>query len=386
MADTCRRRASHTVPGAMTLATLILLATLSAQPPETPPSSEATAPETVTAPPLVSTPDACAASSEADYSAGFDALVSGNDAKALALFERVLAACPQHPYAIELARLSRTRLAPGGRLATAAASAVGREPHSSAARASLVVVQTLHGVTQGVLLCAIGDCSGQGYAAVSLLGAGAGAASSLLLTRGGVTDGQAAVINSGTVWGFWFGVATLLAFDLDGDNALGSAILGGAGFTGVGVLLAHLVNPTSGQVSLANSGGLWAGAVTALFLATSDNNDTQGFFAVELGATAAGILSMAILSKYVPVSRGRMLIIDAGGILGGLVGASAVYLTAGNDAGDAILMGSGIGVLGGLALTTYLSRNFDLPDAPQVTLAPLTTSRGGTGVSMVGRF
>ncbi|NOJ79967.1 hypothetical protein HNV28_16735 [Myxococcus xanthus] len=382
MADTCRRRASHTVPGAMTLATLLLLSTLAAQSPDAPHTSE----ETVTAPPLVSTPDACAASSEADYSAGFDALVSGNDAKALELFERVLAACPQHPHATELARLSRTRLAPGGRLATAAASEVGREPRSNAARASLVVVQTLHGVAQGVLLCAIGDCSGQGYAAVSLLGAGAGAASSLLLTRGGVTDGQAAVINSGTVWGFWFGVATLLAFDLDGDHALGAAILGGAGFTGVGVLLAHLVNPTSGQVSLANSGGLWAGAVTALFLATSDNYDTKGFFAAELGATAAGILSMAILSKYVPVSRGRMLIIDAGGILGGLVGASAVYLTAGNDAGDAILVGSGVGVLGGLALTTYLTRDFDALDAPQVTLAPLTTPRGGTGVSMVGRF
>ncbi|WIG94803.1 hypothetical protein [Myxococcus sp. SDU36] len=386
MTDTCRRRASHTVPGAMTLATLLLLATLAAQSPEAPPSPEATAPEAVTSPPLMSTPEACAPGSEADYSAGFDALVSGDDAKALALFERVLAACPQHPHATELARLSRTRLVPGGRLATAAAREVGRAPRSSAARASLVVVQTLHGAAQGVLLCAIGDCSGQGYAAVSLLGAGAGAASSWLLTRGGVTDGQAAVINSGTVWGFWFGVATLLAFDLEGDNALGAAILGGAGFTGVGVLLAHLVSPTSGQVSLANSGGLWAGVVTALFLATSDSNDTRGFFAAELGATAAGILSMAILSKYVPVSRGRMLLIDAGGILGGMVGASAVYLTAGNDAGDAILLGSGIGVLGGLALTTYLTRNFDLPDAPQVTLAPLTTSRGGTGVSMVGRF
>ncbi|WP_255208099.1 hypothetical protein [Myxococcus sp. AM009] len=370
----------------MTLATLLLLATLAAQSPEALPSPEATAPETVTSPPLVSTPEACTPGSEADYSAGFDALVRGDDAKALALFERVLAACPRHPHATELARLSRTRLAPGGRLATAAASEAGRAPRSSAARASLVVVQTLHGAAQGVLLCAIGDCSGQGYAAVSLLGAGAGAASSWLLTRGGVTDGQAAVINSGTVWGFWFGVATLLAFDLEGDNALGATILGGAGFTGVGVLLAHLVSPTSGQVSLANSGGLWAGVVTALFLATSDSNDTRGFFAAELGATAAGILSMAILSKYVPVSRGRMLLIDAGGILGGMVGASAVYLTAGDDAGDAILLGSGIGVLGGLALTTYLTRNFDLEDAPQVTLAPLTTSRGGTGVSMVGRF
>ncbi|ATB45204.1 hypothetical protein MYMAC_000788 [Corallococcus macrosporus DSM 14697] len=386
MTGTCHRRASHTVACAMTPATLLLLATLAAQSPEAPPPSEATTPETVTAPPLVSTPEACAPGSEADYSAGFDALVSGDDAKALALFERVLVACPQHPYATEMARLSRTRLTPGGRLANAAASEVGREPHSSAARASLVVVQTLHGAAQGILLCAIGDCSGQGFAAVSLLGAGAGAASSLLLTRGGVTDGQAAVINSGTVWGFWFGVASLLAFDLDGDNALGAAVLGGAGFTGVGVLLAHLVNPTSGQVSLANSGGLWAGAVTALFLAAADGGDTQDFFAVELGATAAGILSMAILSKYVPVSRGRMLIIDAGGILGGLVGASAVYLTAGNDAGDAILVGSGFGVLGGLALTTYLTRNFDAPDAPQVALAPLTTPQGGKGVSMVGRF
>ncbi|WP_426756848.1 hypothetical protein [Myxococcus sp. Y35] len=335
----------------------------------------------------MSTPDACAPSAEADYSAGFDALVGGDDSKALELFERALAACPQHPYATELARLSRARLQPGGQLATAAASEVGRESRSRGARASLVVVQTMHGAAQGILLCAIGDCSGQGYVAASLLGAGAGAASSLLLTREGITDGQAAVINSGTVWGFWFGVASLLAFDLDSDEAFGAAILGGAGFTGVGILLAHLVNPTSGQVSLANSGGLWAGAVTALFLGAADSNTTQDFFAVELGATAVGILSMAILSKSVAVSRGRMLIIDAGGILGGLAGASAVYLaSAGDDSADAILVGSGFGVLGGLALTTYLTRNFDAPDAPQVTLAPLTTKHGGTGVSVFGRF
>ncbi len=365
----------------MTLATLLLLATVSAQSLEAPPPSE-----TVTAPPLMSSADACAPDVEAEYQAGFDALVSGNDTKAMRLFEQVLARCPQHPYAGEFARLTQARLQPGGRLATAAASTVGKEPRSNAARASLVVVQTLHGAAQGVLLCAIGDCSGQGYAAVSLLGAGAGAASSLLLTRGGITDGQAAVINSGTVWGFWFGVASLLALDLNDNDALGAAVLGGAGFTGVGVLLAHFVSPTSGQVSLANSGGLWAGVVTALFLGTADSTDTRAFFGAELGATAAGILSMAILSKYVEVSRGRMLIIDAGGILGGLVGASAVYLTAGNDAGDAILIGSGIGVLGGLALTTYLTRNFDAPDAPQVTLAPLTTPHGGKGLSLAGRF
>jgi hypothetical protein len=364
----------------MTLVTLLLVTLTTAQ---AGPSRDGT---TVTTPPLVESPEACSASAEADYTEGFDALVHGRDAEALEAFQRALAACPQHPYASELVRLARARLHPGGGLAVAAARQTGPEGRSDSGLAGMMVLQTVHGATQGVLLCAIADCDGKGFAAVSLLGAGVGAAGTLLLARDGVTAGQAAVINSGTVWGFWFGIASQLALELEDDEELGAVMLGGAGFTGVGILLAATLRPTAGQVSMANSGGLWAGAVTALLLATSNNSDTQTLFAVELGVTAAGIVTLAALSNTFTVSRGRMLLIDGGGILGGLLGATATYLSAGEDAGDAILVGSAAGVVGGLALTTYLTRDFDSRDAPQAVLAPTLLGRDGLGLALGGRF
>lgn len=368
----------------MTLATLLLVALSAAQ--ATPSADAPRDSATVTAPPLVPTPEACPASAEADYAEGFDALVRGSDAQAMEALQRTLAACPQHPYATEFVRLTRARLAPGGRLARAAVDESGPEGRSDGGLAAMTVLQTLHGATQGILLCAIAECGNQGYAAVSLLGAGAGAAGTLLLARDGVTSGQAAVINSGTVWGFWFGIASQLALELEGDDELGVVMLGGAGFTGVGILLAATARPTAGQVSMANSGGLWAGVVTALLLATSDSDDTKTFFAVELGATAVGIVSLAALSTRVPVSRGRMLIIDAGGILGGLLGATATFVAAGDDAGESILVGSAAGVVGGLGLAAYLSRDFDVRDAPQAVLTPALLGRDGAGLALLGRF
>jgi hypothetical protein len=367
----------------MTLATLLLV-TLSAA--QAPPSTDTPwQPPPISTPPVVAAPEACTAGTEADYTDGFEALVRGRDAEALEALQLVLAACPQHPYAPELVRLARARLTPGGQLALAAASETGPERRSSAGLAAMTVTQTLHGATQGLLLCAIAECSGQGYAAVSLLGAGAGVAGTLLLARDGVTSGQAAVINSGTVWGFWFGITSLLALDLEGDNALAAPMLGGAGFTGVGILLAATARPTAGQVSMANSGGLWTGVVTALLLATSNSGDTSTFFAIELGATSAGIITLAALSDTVSVSRGRMLIIDAGGIVGGLLGATATFLAAGDD-GDAVFVGCAAGVLGGLGLTAYLTRDFDARDAPQAVLTPALLGRDGAGLALVGSF
>jgi hypothetical protein len=262
----------------------------------------------------------------------------------------------------------------------------GPEAPSGGARASLTVVQTLHGMTQGILLCAIAECEGRVFVAVSLLGASAGAASSLLLTENGLTSGQASAINSGTLWGFWFGIAGLSAFDLEGDAVLAAPMLGAAGLTGMGILLAQFVRPTAGQVSMANSGGLWAGVVMALLLATSNGSDSQTFFAIELGTTAVGLLSLGLLSNTYPVSRGRVLIIDAGGILGGLLGASVTYLVAGNDVGDGILIGTAAGVIAGLGTAAYLTRDFDASDAPQATVVPAVMGREGAGVAVVGRF
>ncbi|RYZ36985.1 MAG: hypothetical protein EOO71_29755 [Myxococcaceae bacterium] len=381
----------------MFLAPFVLAVLVAAQPgsparddaPAVPPDSAVL--RTMPSPPLVEAPlEACAA--ESDYVAGFDALVRGEDARAVESLERVVEACPRHPYAPELARLARARLTPGGRLAQetlARPVVVSEEGTSRGARASLTILQTMHGITQGILLCSIAGCDdSRAYVAVSLLGGGAGAAAALLLTQSGLTPGQAAAINSGTVWGFGYGLSSIGSFDLDGDNAIASAMVGGLGFTGLGILIAEFANPTAGQVSMANSGGLWAGVLAGLLMATQESNETQTFFAVEQVVVAGGLVSMALVSRNLDISRGRMLLIDSGGILGGLTGLSALFLLLGDDADeDVYLVGAATGVVAGLAATAFLTRNFDAPDAPAVSIVPAVMGRhGGMGLAMLGRF
>ncbi|MBN9688543.1 MULTISPECIES: hypothetical protein [unclassified Corallococcus] len=382
----------------MLLAPFVLAVLVAAQP--GPSSREAaappavTSPDTVSAPPLVASEESCAA--ESDYAAGFDALVRGQDAQALEQLERVMQVCPGHPFAPELARLARTRLEPGARLAqdtlarpVVAETETSVEGPSKGARASLTVVQTLHGITQGILLCEISNCQdGRAYVAVSLLGGGAGAAISLLATRSGLTQGQAAAINSGTVWGFGYGLASIGSFDLDGDNSTGAVMVGALGFTGLGILVAEFARPTAGQVSLANSGGLWAGVVAGLLLGTQSNGDTRAFFGIEQGVVGAGLITFALVSRHLDISRGRVLLIDAGGILGGLVGLSAMFLALDSDHGDALLVGTAVGVLAGLGTATFLTRDFDAPDdVPAVSVIPATMGRhGGLGLAVMGQF
>jgi hypothetical protein len=359
---------------------VILLATAAAAQP----ASQADAP--LTTPPLPSSSEACT-TSEADYIRGFDALVEGEERAALEAFEHVLAACPTHPYAGELARLARTRLGPGARLAEAALL-LGPEKPTGFARGSLVVWQTLHGATQGILLCDIINCEGRGYLAASLVGAGVGAAAAWYATQEtGVTAGQAAAINSGTTWGAWYGLAAAEVFNLNGEDTLPTLMGSMLSLTGVGIAVAMLSNPTAGQVSLANSGGLWSGVVTALILVAIGDGDARAFFAVESVVTGLGITSFALLSKSFPVSRGRMLLIDSGGILGGLLGAATVALLGADDK-EPIAISAAVGALAGLALTTYITRDFDGPStpAPEVALGPTILGRGGVGLMLGGRF
>jgi hypothetical protein len=355
---------------------IVLLATVA--------SAQPSAPEQPSAPPLPSSSDACA-SAEAEYTRAFDALVQGANEQALTALEHVLAVCPTHPYASEFARLARARLAPGARLAEAAT--LGPEKRTGFDRGSLVVWQTVHGAAQGALLCGIADCGNRAYLGATLLGAAAGAGSSWLLTEGrGVTSGEAAAINTATIWGVWYGLATSQVFDLSGPEVPGTFMASMAVFTGAGVGLALLAHPTAGQVSMANSGGLWAGVVTGLFIATADSGDTKTFFIIETVATGVGLTSLALLSQSFPVSRGRVLLIDSGGILGGLLGAATVAVLGGQ--GDPVLIGAGLGALAGLGTTLWLTDRFDRisSEDPQVMLAPTVLGRGGAGLALGGRF
>jgi hypothetical protein len=221
---------------------------------------------------------------------------------------------------------------------------------------------------------------------VSLLGAGTGALGSWLLSRPGLTPGQAQVINAGSFWGTWYGTLGAMLLALPTDRGIGLMMGSSLGMTGVGVLFAHYGRPLSGQVSMANSGGLWAGILTAAFLgALSPNRSSELFLFAELLATGTGLTSLGILSVFHPVSRGRMVLIDMGGLVGGLIGFFTPFVLGTHPQLQPVLLSTGVGMAVGLAGATLLTRGVDAPEAPAVTLAP-TALPGGAGLSLAGRF
>lgn len=242
----------------------------------------------------------------------------------------------------------------------------GQESPTGLARGELAFTQTVHGITLGVEFCFLLECNDErAIIGAVLLGTGAGLAGSFLYDPDGIRPGQAATINSGTYWGAWSTLSMSMAFDLvrDGQTFTGLMMLGQLAGTTAGVFLYDNFEPTSGEVSMINSAGLWSGIITAMTLNLAEVNGQTDFWLPLFLITHAAGAGAAYLSRSYSMSRGRVLLIDGSGLLGGLLGASAVVLTAGSNASsDAVQTSMILGITGGLALGTYLSRDFDGPD------------------------
>ena len=248
------------------------------------------------------------------------------------------------------------------------------------ARGELVTTQTLHGIILGVELCAVLEClDARTIVSASLLGGAAGLTGSLLYSPDGVRPGQTAAINSGTVMGAWTLFSMSLAFELT-DNASGLTgllMLGQVAGTVAGGLAYEYFQPSAGDVSLVNSATIWSSALTGLFLGVADVDRTTTIWTNLFVISHLSAATMAYFAKDLAMSRGRVLLIDGSAVLGGLVGAAAVVLTVGETAsGEAVQMSTALGITAGLALGTYLTRNFDIPD-PGVSMALLPAEGGG---------
>ncbi len=267
------------------------------------------------------------------------------------------------------------------------AEALRDEQPNNGSRAELVLAQTLHGVVLGVEAVGALELSGpQPVAAATLLGAGAMAGLSLLYSRDGVTAGQALAINSGTAWGAWHGLLlpTVISdrsytnqFLMAGQ--LVGAVAGHFAWSGLGL--------AAGDVALMNSTALYAGTATLIGLSVFGiNGFTAGTLnGVLLAVTDLGLVAGYLLSRQYPLGRGRVLVMDVGALLGGLLGSSVVFLASFN--GQAALVGGLLGGAGGIAASLYVTRNWDLEWAGipvQVGLAP--TQHGGGQLAVSGSF
>ncbi len=249
------------------------------------------------------------------------------------------------------------------------------EEPTNAARVELMIGQALHGITLSTLFCTTGGVcpsleTGLGMAA---LGGVAGAGLSFFASSEGVRPGTADAINSGSLWGMGNGL--LLGSGLNaGGGGSGTTVAlavaaGGALGTGAGVLVSFLAQPTAGQVSMTNSGVLWSVVSCAWVLGAMRSPPPVSQVVIIAVSANTAMAGMALLSRYVTVSRSRMFLIDLGGALGMLtgLGASAVF-GAQAELRLAFVMG---GMAGGLISTALLTRPLDeQPALPRVTLMP----------------
>jgi len=359
-------------------------------------TSATAAPADVPAPP--GTPDAWVTLQQALL-----ALAEGRRDQARTLLERLQREHPDHP-ASRLSGPSLERMQardPAGHVADPLPG--WEERPTSWARAELVSFQTLAGLVYGAELCQALDCDSP-RAFVGTLGVttGLGLGLSLYASRDGITAGTALAANAGTLWGAWHGLVLVNGFGVgqttqcfepgqcfqttDGRVMGATLVASQLGGLGLGLLAAHQWRPTAGQVAMVDTGGIWAGALTLLgfgidrFQADEKTIFTTMMVTSDLGAVLGGLAAAAY-----PSSRGRMLVIDSGGLLGLLVGMGAAVLAQGDHVQQEPLFGMGLlGAATGLGTAVWLTRDWDAPDV-NASLRVLPVP-GGLGLALGGQF
>jgi hypothetical protein len=66
-----------------------------------------------------------------------------------------------------------------------------------------------------------------------------------------------------------------------------------------------------------------------------------------------------------------VLLIDAGGLVGGLAGMTGVFAASKDPGSQALAIGTGLGTIAGLVTSAWLTRDFDSPHLPTVAIAPV---------------
>jgi hypothetical protein len=322
------------------------------------------------------------------YHRAFVALAEGRLDAARAELSRWLAENPSSPDRAHVeALLARMRPQVDEREDEVAPGGVERE--TAFARVEIAVGATMLGIGAGVEICLLVGCYDDDIVfLLPALSAGAGLATGLLLTRDGITPGHASAITSGALWGVWIASSTAAITESDDEKAFGALFLTGqlAGVA-LGELAWRLTGADAGQIATANSVGLWAGLMTGWSFGAfgDDDADVRPVVGTALAVSLVGLAGGAFLASRYPMSRGRVLTIDALGVVGGLLGVGTAFLAGGDDTSDRTVFRAVLpGVIVGLAVGTFVTRNWDLPArAPAIGFVP---ARGGGSLVLGGTF
>jgi hypothetical protein len=229
----------------------------------------------------------------------------------------------------------------------------------------------------------------------SLVAAGAAVAGSYF----GVPDdyplgSSSFVITSGLVGGGEAILFTLLATG-DPQTATTAAGLGLIAGSAGGLLVADRFDFDPGDAALLNSGALWGTVAGGLFAAAfTDDDETSSQRRIQAGLALtglnAGVLAGVLLGRKYQVSRRHVALIDLAGVGGVGVSAAVQGLI---DGGESVSTERRAhfaigGVAVGLLVGAYLTRNMDAPKlvrvAPAVTPVKDATGKTTLGIGLAG--
>lgn len=318
------------------------------------------------------------------YADAYEATLEGEPAEAERLLEQLRQRFPGHEAtkrgerALSLSRKTtgRSALAPGE-----LGEFLRNEEPIPLARAELAILQTFNGIAAGLEVCGLLECDdARPFVVSAMLGGGVGLAGSLYLSRGGITQGHTLAVNSGATWGAVHAGLLSLSLSTTTRTSSGMLLAGQLGGTALGHYLWGALKPGAGDVSLMNSGAIWALVLNVLIQSAAQVNLSSGaYFGAMIAAVDIGLIGGGLLASYMPMSRSRTLVIDAGGILGMLLGFAIDTLVGGTRPSDRSFFGLGaVGAVGGLVGATLLTRNWDLDELPPAQLSVLPTEGGAT--------
>lgn len=326
------------------------------------------------------------------YHRAYAAAALGRDDDARALLLALSREHAEHPAAAVGTRMLRAfnsrGVAPAAPVTRDRDPVAGEERPTRGARAELALYQSLHGIAIGIELCVLMSCNdGAALLSLPLIAGSLALGGALITTQDGIAAGHRAAINSGTSWGAYNAGMILAMTTPEAHQTYGAALIGSQlGGLALGSALWMRDRPTEGQVALVNTFGLWSNALALLGMAALDQSfDTDDYLMAMLVVGDIGLVAGGLVASRLPdISRGRTLLLDAGGIVGAVGGMGTAVLIAGDDLGEKTAAGAALlGTVAGLAGAAYLSRDWDLPEAPPARLTLLPSAGGGLSAGVM---
>jgi PEGA domain len=201
-----------------------------------------------------------------------------------------------------------------------------------------------------------------------------------LLIPGDIRQGTASFLLTTTAAGLWNGLELGAALS-DNNRTISSIALGGAALGASGAIIAlRQTDISAGQAALWNSGLVWGGISGGLFASIFGGSD-RTTVAITAAGTNIGLVTGGLLARRYDVSRRRVIYIDLAGAAGFIAGLAVQNgaQSGGTSSSDKSRSHFTLaGAVIGLGVGTFLTRYFDAPRLRvQPTVTPSRDLAGG---------